>query len=226
MHVLIIDRNQTQGTHIKRGLRYENIEADVISFASEDVWKEEAFTYNAVILHVSSPDEDGIRACYFFKNRNAKFPIVIIDDREVKNSKANFMRSGAQVYFGRPFSFRDLAVQIKFLIYKRSSLLRKKILIYKNLRLYLESREAKRNGSMVQLRNKEFSLLEFFMLNIGQVLTRDDILEGVWDRNANILTNTVDVHINMLRKKIDRGQKEKLIQTVPCVGYKFGERQG
>ncbi len=83
----------------------------------------------------------------------------------------------------------------------------------------------KRSNKIFRLRNKEFSLLEFFIINRGKILTRNLILEHVWDRNANFASNTVDVHINRLRQKIDVPFREKLIHTVPCVGYVFDRRK-
>ena len=102
--------------------------------------------------------------------------------------------------------------------------------IHKRVRLYdihldLEHRFARRNKQTFPLRNKEFALLEFFMNNRGRVLTRDSILEHVWDRNATFSSNTVDVHINRLRRKLYDPFREKLIHTVHCLGYIFEKRK-
>lgn len=93
-----------------------------------------------------------------------------------------------------------------------------------DVRLDARAHFVKRQNQPIPLRNKEFALLEFFIMNQGRVLTRDDILECVWDRNGHFTSNTVDVHINRLRQKIDRPFKEKLIHTVHCVGYVFDRR--
>ena len=87
--------------------------------------------------------------------------------------------------------------------------------------LNMRRRFVKRHKLVIPLRNKEFALLEFFIINRGKIVTRDDILEHVWDRNGNFASNTVDVHINRLRRKLDRPFPEKLIHTIHCVGYRF-----
>lgn len=219
MHILILDHHLSQGAHIKRGLRYECIDADVLLIESD--WQEAIHRFDALIFHVSMLNDVSLAVCSWLALNYPRLPLLVIDDRSSAASRREFLRNGVFVYIGRPFSFHQLAVHVKVLVYRNSNLYKKKLLSYQDLKLFLETREMQLNGDRVALRNKEFSLLEYFMLNSGQTLTRNQILEQVWDRNANILTNTVDVHVNSLRKKLKRAGARSAIHTVPCVGYKF-----
>jgi two-component system, OmpR family, copper resistance phosphate regulon response regulator CusR len=221
MHLLIVTHDLSQGAHVKRGLKYENLDADILLYSAVNVSHAEGHIYSAIILHHNHEDTVCFDTCLWMRASYPHTPIIILDDRPNMEERAEFLREGVRAYFGRPFSFRDLGVQIKCCVYKQSGLLRKKMLRYEDLRLYLETREVHRDGKRIDLCNKEFALLEFFMLNMGQVLTRNDILENVWDHNTNIMTNTVDVHVNKIRRKIGG---DRVIHTVPCVGYRFGEK--
>lgn len=124
-------------------------------------------------------------------------------------------------FFTRPFPFRSIANEIRTLIYRLREQSTYQILKIRDLELNRDTHEVRWKGQSIDLRHKEFVLLEFLMLNAGKLLSRETILESVWDRNANIFTNTVDVHINKLRKKIDYNVSEKFIHTVHCSGYIF-----
>lgn len=219
MHILILDHRLPQGAHIKRGLRYEGIDADVLLCGSD--WQGSMHRFDALILHVLTLTDISSEICSWLLEHYPRLPLIVIDDRANPLSRREFLHKGVSVYIGRPFSFHQLAVHVKVLVYRKNNLYKKNLLSYQDLKLFLETREMQLNGERVALRNKEFSLLEYFMLNSGQTLTRNQILEQVWDRNANILTNTVDVHVNALRKKMKLAGSRPTIHTVPCVGYKF-----
>lgn len=128
--------------------------------------------------------------------------------------------------YTHPFLFHRVVLDLKYSVYlMRKSLENSKEVCVSDLRLDPLTREVSRSGTPIVLRNKEFSLLHFFMENTGRVFSRNDLLEHVWDHNANLMTNTVDVHISQLRKKIDEGRKNPLLRTIYCVGYIFDPQQ-
>ena len=119
----------------------------------------------------------------------------------------------------RPFPFKNLAKRVCYLIFENKNSKKQKRYIHRDLELNTEKRQLVFKGNSIYLGNKEFSLMQFFMENPGKVLTRNEILEAVWDRNANMFTNTVDVHISKLRSKFSDHGAKKTIKTIPCVGY-------
>jgi DNA-binding response OmpR family regulator len=132
--------------------------------------------------------------------------------------------AGADDYLVKPFEFRELLARVKVLLKKGSqSVDTLNKLIVGDLELDLDKKTARRGGKPVDLTAKEFSLLEYFMRNKGRVLSRNDIAEKVWDASFDFGTNIVDVYINFLRKKIDKGHSKKLIHTRVGFGYIFGE---
>ncbi len=132
--------------------------------------------------------------------------------------------AGADDYLVKPFEFRELLARVKVL-FKRAHLTHETVnrIIYADLELDLDSKIARRGGAVINLTAKEFALLEYFMRNKGRVMSRPDIAEKVWDINYEFDTNVVDVYVNFLRKKIDRGFDKKLLHTRIGLGYFFGE---
>ena len=131
--------------------------------------------------------------------------------------------SGANDYLVKPFEFRELLARVKVLIKSSGQSGNQNKLQFADLELDLNKKDASRGGSHIDLTAKEFSLLEYFMRNSGRVLSRNDIAEKVWDASFDFGTNVVDVYVNFLRKKIDRGFDKKLIHTRVGFGYIFGE---
>jgi DNA-binding response OmpR family regulator len=137
-----------------------------------------------------------------------------VHERLLTESKINFL-------FSRPFPFRQMSAEMRYAIFHQKEKMEFGKYILRDLELDLARHQVKLSDQSLYLRNKEFSLLHYLMVNKGKVLSRSDILENVWDRNANILTNTVDVHISQLRKKMGEGKNQKYIHTIPCTGYIF-----
>ena len=124
-------------------------------------------------------------------------------------------------FFTRPFPFRNIAMEIRNLVYQLREQMHNRILRVRDLEIDRSTYGVKWKNVSIHLRHKEFILLEYLMLNAGKLLSREEILESVWDRNANVFTNTIDVHINKLRKKIDYFVEDKFIHTVHSLGYIF-----
>jgi DNA-binding response OmpR family regulator len=138
------------------------------------------------------------------------------------DDKISGFDAGANDYLVKPFEFRELLARVKVLLKKPAvPATASDILIVGDLELDLERKTARRNGAQIELTAKEFSLLEYFMRNPGRVLSRIDIAEKVWDIKFDFGTNVVDVYVNFLRKKIDKGHDKKLIHTRVGFGYVF-----
>ncbi len=226
MEAIILHKAGQRIWNLQKGLGYENIKTHSKIWEPSKELGPEIFDTNILILGCDSPDYGIIYIIPELRTKKYLFPIVVIDESKNEETKKLADSLGADTYFAKPFLFRNLAIELKNLVYKKENLMNHKWLRAYNIWLDMENRLVKRDKHTIPLRNKEFALLEFFIINRGKVLSRNAIMEHVWDRNANFASNTVDVHINRLRKKLDDPFREKLIHTIPCIGYSFEKRNG
>ncbi len=220
MQVLIISNNIKQAEFLQKGFKYENLSCDVMSMLNLDLLNNYVSFYDGIMLL----DDGSIDHVHILEKINSSFaslPIFLLvnsyDERifEIKDSDL------IDMLYVRPFSFRTIAAEMRFSIYKKNEEKIASKMVLRDLELDLFRHVVRQNDNEIILRNKEFALLHYLMLNQGKVLTRSTILEHVWDRNASIVTNTVDVHISMLRKKLEKNAEQKYIYTIPCTGYLF-----
>jgi DNA-binding response OmpR family regulator len=218
MFTLILTQNRQYATFIQKGLLYENLSSEVL--LAEDLSEKNALLLAAdgVILHFESKVliESCIKTCLSVK---PTMPFLVASSHyqeffdELKNN------GKIAYYCTSPFPFRLMATEMKFAIYQSKEKIPIPRYVLRDLELDIESHNVRIRDKYIYLRSKEFSLLQFFMENPGKLLSRISILEHVWDHNSDILTNTVDVHISQLRKKIEKNTGQKYIHTVPCMGY-------
>lgn len=226
MEAVILHRPGKRVTDVQKGLQYENIKIDSKSWDPQKDIDPAILDSKLLILYIKSPDFKMLDWVSDFRN-NTKYmsPIVIFDETESSEASQYAINVGADAYFPKPFSYCTLSMRLKNLICQKEIINENKWLRACDIWLDIKNRFVKRGTHLIPLRNKEFALLEFFMINRGKVLTRNTILEHVWDRNANFASNTVDVHINRLRRKLDDPFNEKLIHTIYCLGYLFDKKE-
>lgn len=224
MLACILYRKDVKTAELRVNLEFENIEAKNLLWNS-NIKTDDMEGVNIIIVCCNGPEDEILDVLPELRNKKYMVPVVLLDETENPVLREFAKNNGIKEYFSRDRAiWRNFAIKIKKIILKALSRDRERRLHACNIWLDMNTRFAKRDNCIIQLRNKEFTLLEFFMLNKGKILTRTTILEHVWDRNAHFASNTVDVHINRLRKKIDEPFGEKLIHTVPCVGYIFDRR--
>lgn len=149
-------------------------------------------------------------------------PVLILSARDALQDKVSNMEMGADDYLTKPFAFAELLVRIKALM-RRGPVSRASTIRVSDLELDRLSQQVKRAGHRIELTSKEYSLLEYLMSNAGRVLSRNMIIEHVWDQSFDGITNIVDVYIRHLRNKVDTGHEPKLLKTVRGVGYTIRE---
>ena len=219
MQHLLIFREKKQARMLQKAFKYENIHTDIVFSEQEALAKIFRWSYDSIIIKNTPPSIDAKKFCAHLRNVFKELPIIIFDPWFRYGAEKEIFQSGATAILPPPFSFHSLLQAIKQIhIINNRAQKKTEDLKNKHLLLNTDTREVKRENRCMELKNKEFSLLEFLMKNAGKILSRSAILEHVWDRNTNILTNTVDVHISGLRKKIDNGFSRKLIETVHFVG--------
>lgn len=218
MRVLIIEDEKKIAEFIKRGLKEEGYAVDVANNAEKGHFMVTTQEYDLIVLDLMLPDMDGIALCR--KLRNGKFikPILMLTAKGTVKDKVAGLDAGANDYLTKPFAFEEFLARVRALMRKSDSEHVIKLQVG-DLILDLLSHKVTRSGKEIELTSKEYALLEYFMRNAGQVVTRTMISEHVWDINFDTFTNVIDVYINYLRNKIDEGYKVKLIHTLRGRGY-------
>ncbi|MGH9327182.1 MAG: response regulator transcription factor [Terriglobia bacterium] len=174
-----------------------------------------------VVLDLNLPGADGLDVLKAIRSRNASLPILVLTARLAVEDRVKALDLGADDYLIKPFEYSELAARLRALLRRVQPRL-EAIRRFEDLELNRMDRTASRAGQPIGLTPKEFALLEFFMLNPRRCLTRAMIMEQVWKLSFSTTTNVVDVYVNYLRNKVDRGFERKLIVTVRGAGYQLG----
>jgi DNA-binding response OmpR family regulator len=216
MNILIISDDLKRGLFLKRGLQFENLNTNLIPAAEADYYFPAYSHYQSIILALNDVSKiNTLYENYIKENKSIHFIILsavfiqpVFDYAAAKSLK---------IFFS-PFPLRIIANEIKqnFVSYNYGA---ERNYTIRDLELNVNAHSVKFMNKTIYLRNKEFNLLYYLMLNKGKILSRNMIIENVWDRNADIVTNTIEVHISNLRKKIDKKSLTKYIFTIPCTGY-------
>jgi heavy metal response regulator len=218
MRILVVEDEKRIADFIARGLKEEHYAVDVAYDGEEGLYLAEINTYDLMIFDIMLPIHDGVEMCRKLRQKKINTPILMLTARAAVKDKVTGLNAGADDYLTKPFSFEELLARVKVLL-RRPTANKTSVVKIADLELNQLNHEVKRTGKMIILTSKEFSLLEYFMLNTGQVISRSMISEHVWNEQFDSMTNVIDVHIRNLRNKIDEGFKKKLIQTLRGSGY-------
>jgi DNA-binding response OmpR family regulator len=216
--ILVIEDERKISSFIKRGLIDSGYSVDV-AFTGEEALEKVEDEYNLILLDLMLPDMDGFDICAKIRKLKIQTPILMLTARNSIEDKIKGLDIGADDYLTKPFAIGELLSRIKALL-RRSPSIIDGIISVGELTLNTKTYEVYRGNKQIELSQKEFSILEYLMVNEGVVLTRTMIEDHAWDYEFEGFSNVVDVYIRMLRKKIDDGYKDKIIKTVRGVGYK------
>jgi len=231
VRILIVEDEHRIANSIKKGLEQERYAVDVAYNGTDGFDLASAEDYDAIVLDLLLPGMDGLEVCRRLREEGKHTPILILTAKGQTQDKVAGLDSGADDYLTKPFSFEELLARIRALIRRPKNSL-PTVLTVGDLKLNTQNFEVKRGKQKIQLSSKEFSLLEYLMRHPHQTLTKEQIISHVWDYNADILPNTVEVYIRILRRKIDlpfndpkagRAGKKALLHTVRGFGYKIGD---
>jgi two-component system OmpR family response regulator len=218
VRLLVVEDEVKMAGLLKRALEREGYAVDVATTGPEALWAAEEVDYDAVVLDAAIPPPDGFEVCRKLREHNRWMPVVMLTARDAVEDRVRGLDAGADDYLTKPFSFAELYARLRALLRRQPSE-RRLVLEVGDLRLEPARRRVARNGVEVEVSPKEFSLLELFMRHPGEVLTRTEILEHVWDFAYDGTSNVVDVYVRYLREKIDRPFGRQTIRTVRGVGY-------
>ncbi|WP_028981590.1 response regulator transcription factor [Sporocytophaga myxococcoides] len=220
MKILIIEDEVNVASFIMRGFQEEGHSASIAMDGATGLQMMTDHAFDLVILDLMLPGINGMEVCRRIREDNTDVPIIMLTALGTTENVVSGLNAGADDYMIKPFKFSELLARIEA-IKRRTQKNNPKnfILKFSNLEINTSNKTVKRGDEKITLTATEFKLLEYLMINQGRVLSRVSILENVWDINFDMNTNVVDVYINYLRKKIDKGFEEKLIHTVVGMGY-------
>ena len=218
MRVLVIEDERKLAGFIQDGLAEEHFAVDVAYDGEHGLAYARSTAYDLIILDVMMPGIDGFDVCRQLRKLGSNTPILILSARDMVADRVAGLDAGADDYLTKPFVFAELSARVRALLRRRESATLAPLAVA-DLTLDPVTRVVKRSDRRIDVTPKEFALLEYFMRNAGQVLTRTMIAERVWDVNWNRLTNVIDVFVNHLRKKIELPGESRLIHAVRGTGY-------
>lgn len=224
MRILIVEDDKKLGTFLKRGLKEEKYAVDVCRNGNDALFYAQVHDYDVIILDLMLPGKDGMDVCRELREKSVYTPILMLTAKDTIEDKISGLSEGADDYLTKPFSFAELLARIRALL-RRSQDYKESVLRVGDLELDPIRRQVTRAGKEINLTGKEYGVLEYLMRNKGKVVTEWMILEHVWDMNYEGTSNVVNVYINHLRNKIDKGAQTKLIHTLRGYGYKVDEDQ-
>ncbi|MEW6358702.1 MAG: response regulator [Planctomycetota bacterium] len=218
MRILVVEDNVKMAESIRRGLKERGYVVDVSHDGEDGMHLATTEPYDLVILDIMLPKYDGVHILKRMREKEMSTPVIFLTAKDAVDDRIKGLDAGADDYIVKPFSYGELMARVRAHI-RRSHTESANMLKVGDLTLDLEKHEARRGDKTTQLSSKEFVLLKYFMQNVDKVLTRTAIGEHVWDMNFTGLSNVVDVYVNYVRSKVDRGFPQKLIHTIRGVGY-------
>ncbi|WP_306535017.1 response regulator transcription factor [Geobacter sp.] len=224
MKILVVEDEKKVSSFIKRGLEEERYEVDTAFNGEEGLRMALEKGFDLIILDVMLPKKDGLSVVRELREKRNATPVLMLTAKDSVEDIVAGLDSGSDDYLTKPFAFVELLARVRALV-RRSEQDRGAEIRFADLRLDPVTHKVWRKDKEIDLTAKEYSLLEYFMRNPNQVLTRTMIAEHVWDYTFDSFTNIIDVYVNYLRKKIDREADKKLIHTVRGVGYILKEEE-
>ena len=222
MRILVVEDEPRMANLIRQGLEEEAYAVDVVDNGRDVLLWAQSANYDIILLDIMLPGMNGLDVCRQLRAEGFNMPILMLTARDTLPDKVAGLDSGADDYLVKPFAIEELTARIRALS-RRDSPDKRAVLSVADLTLDPATKLARRGDQMIELTAKEYALLETLMRHPNQVLSRDQIIEHVWDMEFESGSKLIEVYIYALRKKIDAGQEVKLIQTVRGLGYRLGD---
>ncbi len=222
MRVLVVEDNPDMGPYLRQGLEEQGFAVDLVADGLRGFEYASAGVYDLLILDRMLPGRDGLEVLGSLRAKGIKTPAIFLTAKSAVNDRVQGLDAGADDYLVKPFSFAELLARIRVVL-RRGGEAPPSILRVGDLSLDPASHAVERAGQRIELSSKQYALLQYLMRHAGEVVSRTMIQEHVWNYEFDGLTNVVDVHINRLRNKIDKGFERSLIHTLRGVGYALRE---
>jgi DNA-binding response OmpR family regulator len=224
MRILLAEDEAKVAEHVRKGLVEEGYAVDVAADGPEALWLGENHPYDAMVLDVMMPGQDGVMVLRQLRRKGINAPVIFLTARHELEDRVRGLDAGADDYLAKPFSMIELLARLRALLRRQRAEPVNQLRVA-DLELDLLSRQARRGGEEIALTNREFALLELLMTSSPKPVSKTAIVEHVWDQHFDSGTNVVHVYVNYLREKIDRPGWTPLIHTLRGVGYVMKEPQ-
>ena len=219
MRVLLVEDDQTIAEFVEKGLKEAGFVVDLAADGRIGLQQALAGGYDAAIVDVMLPHMDGLSLIDALRARGVRTPVLILSARRSVDDRVRGLQAGGDDYLTKPFDFAELLARVQALIRRATGTPEPTRLVFADLSLDLLTRKVQRGTQSIELRPREFALLEYLMRNAGRVVSKTSILSHVWGYNFDPNTNVVDVLVSRLRDRIDKPFPTKLLHTVRGVGY-------
>lgn len=219
MKILIIEDSVDVLNALRKSFRNRKVITDHCASGEDALKKLKSQHYDLAILDLALPDMRGEDILKEVKSLNIQIPLLILTANTDVKKRAKLLEVGAEDFIQKPFTFDELYARIQAILRRVQNSVPTEYLKIGDLELIPERRMAIKNGKEIELKGKEYNLLEYMMRHPNQVITRQTLMEEVWDYSASVLSNTVDAYMYKVRQKIDKGSTHKMIKTVHGVGF-------
>ncbi|AHJ97921.1 response regulator [Hymenobacter swuensis] len=224
MKILLVEDEPKLASFVKKGFGNEGYEIEVAYDGRMGQSLIQQNRYDLVILDVNLPYVNGFELCRLVRRQDARVPVLLLTALDSLDDKVTGFEAGTDDYLVKPFEFKELLLRARVLMRRHTEAATvQPALRIADLELNLDAKTVTRAGQRIDLTTKEYSLLEYLLLNRGRIISRVDIAEKVWELNFDTNTNVIDVYVSYLRKKLDKGYPVKLIHTVVGMGYVLRE---
>jgi two-component system OmpR family response regulator len=220
MRILIVEDDFETGSLIKKRFEKEGFVVDWEKDGKDASYRARTNDYDLIVLDRNLPGQDGTAVISEIRHSGRKVPIIMLTVISALPDKVAALGSGADDYMTKPFAFEELLARVRALL-RRPSVLVEDVINFGSLVIDVGKQTVSCNGKVARLTRKEFQLLEYLARNRGRVVSRGEIMEHVWEADADPFSNTIETHILNLRRKIDKGRGSKLIHTFSGRGYKL-----
>lgn len=219
MHVLVVEDDERVAGHVVKGLKAEGYLVDHVADGREALFQVAAGAYDVIVLDRMLPNVDGLKILQTLRASGDSTPVLILSALGDVDNRVKGLRAGGDDYLAKPFVFSELLARVEALSRRKAVVQETTELSLADLHMNLLTRTVTRSGQPIDLTAREFGLLEYLLRNAGRVVSRNMLLEAVWDYNFDPQTNIIDQHVSRLRQKIDKGFEPPLVQTVRGMGY-------
>ena len=225
MRILLVEDEPNAARMLAKGLREEAYAVDVVGDGERALELAQLNDYDLIILDVMLPGKDGFQVCRDLRTAGSAVPVIMLTARDAVEDKVEGLDSGADDYLLKPFEFEELLARVRALL-RRKPALYPEVITIADLSVDIRARRASRAGRELGLTGKEFALLEYRARHAGEVVSRAEISEHVWDQSYDPFSKVIDVFIQRLRRKIDEGHPLRLIHTRRGEGYVLSAGKG
>ncbi len=218
VRILVVEDDQSAAVMLAKGLREHSYAVDTAGNGEVALFRVTINDYDLIILDLMLPRIDGFEVCHRLRADGAAVPVLMLTARDSIADRVSGLDIGADDYLTKPFDFQELLARVRALL-RRGPVLAQEMLQIADLIIDTRSRRAWRAGHLIQLTAKEYAMLDYLARHAGKVIGRAEMAEHVWDENFDPFSNLIEVYVQRLRRKIDDGHDEKLLQTRRGEGY-------